>query len=154
MKLSTQSRYGVRAIFDIAYNSAHTPARIQDINRRQKIPLRYLEQIFQKLRKSGFVKSKRGPGGGYILKKDPSEISLGEIIRSVEGGWKLVQCIEDEKDQKRCHMYEKCVTRYVWKEAQEMLYNYFDSITIADLCRKARESKIKQEIGHQLSFSI
>jgi Rrf2 family protein len=154
MKLSTQSRYGVRAIFDIAYNSAHAPAKIQDIYRRQRIAPRYLEQIFQKLKKNGFLESKRGPKGGYILKREPEQISIGEIIRAVEGHPKIVFCLDIETGRKQCRLLEKCITREVWKEGYDRLFSFFDSISIADLCKRARAKGIKQEIGHQLSFSI
>jgi len=154
MKLSTQSRYGVRAIFDIAYNSAHSPAQIQDIFRRQRIPPRYLEQIFQRLKKKGFLESKRGPRGGYTLKKNPEQITVGQIIRAVESTSKIVFCTELEVGRKKCPTFDKCVTRHIWKGAQDLIFNYFDSVTIADLCTKAKELGIKQEIGHQLSFSI
>ena len=154
MKLSTQSRYGVRAIFDIAYNSAHSPAQIQDIYRRQRIPPRYLEQIFQKLKRKGFLDSKRGPKGGYMLKNPPDQITIGDIIRSVEGNSKIVFCTELETGRKKCSLYDKCVTRQVWKEGHDRIFSYFDSITINDLCRMAKEMGIRQEIGHQLSFAI
>ena len=154
MKLSTQSRYGVRAIFDIAYNSVHSPAQIQDIYRRQRIPPRYLEQIFQKLKKAGFLVSKRGPKGGYMLRKPPEQISVGEIIRAVEGQSRIVFCTDLESGRKKCGMFEKCITRTVWKEAQDLIFGYFDSISIADLCKKAKEGGIKQELGHQFTFSI
>jgi Rrf2 family protein len=154
MKLSTQSRYGVRAIFDIAYNSTHSPAQIKDICRRQKIPPRYLEQIFQKLKKNGFLESKRGPKGGYMLKKSPEKITVGEVIRSLESQSKIVFCIEIESGKKKCPFNDKCVTQKVWKEAYNRIFAYFNSITIADLCKMAKEMGIKQEIGHQLSFAI
>ena len=85
MKLSTQSRYGVRAIFDIAYNSEGLETQVKDISRRQGISPRYLEQIFQKLKKAGIVGSKRGPSGGYFLNKKPEDITVGEIVRITEG---------------------------------------------------------------------
>jgi Rrf2 family protein len=154
MKLSTQSRYGVRAIFDIAYNSAHFPAQIQDIYRRQRIPPRYLEQIFQRLKKNGFLESKRGPRGGYMLKRDPEQIKIGEIIRAVESSTRIVFCTDFETGRKKCPTFDKCVTRQVWKEGNDRIFSYFDSITINDLCKMAKEMGIRQEIGHQLSFSI
>jgi Rrf2 family protein len=154
MKLSTQSRYGVRAIFDIAYNSAHSPAQIKDIYRRQRIPPRYLEQIFQKLKKKGFLNSKRGPKGGYTLVKPPDQITVGELIRSLESQSQIVFCIGIESGRKKCLFNDKCVSQKVWREAYNRIFAYFDSITIADLCRMAKEMGIKQEIGHQLSFSI
>ncbi|MGZ3538463.1 MAG: RrF2 family transcriptional regulator, partial [Thermodesulfobacteriota bacterium] len=84
MRLSTQSRYGVRAIFDIAYHSAGLETQVKDISRRQGISQRYLEQIFQKLRRAGIVGSKRGPSGGYFLGKKPEDITLAEVIRVTE----------------------------------------------------------------------
>jgi Rrf2 family protein len=86
MRLSTQSRYGVRAIFDIAYHSEGLGTQVKDISRRQGISPRYLEQIFQKLRKAGIIGSKRGPTGGYYLNKKAEEITVGEIVRVTEGG--------------------------------------------------------------------
>ena len=80
MRLSTQSRYGVRAIFDIAYHSEGLETQVKDISRRQEISPRYLEQIFQKLKKGGIVGSKRGPSGGYFLNKKPEEITIGQIV--------------------------------------------------------------------------
>jgi len=76
MKLSTQSRYGVRAIFDIAFHSNGTETQVKDISRRQGVSPRYIEQIFQKLKKAGVIGSKRGPAGGYFLNKKPEEISV------------------------------------------------------------------------------
>ena len=96
MRLSTQSRYGVRAIFDIAYHSEGLETQVKDISRRQGISARYLEQIFQKLRKGGIVGSKRGPAGGYFLSKKPEEITIGEIVRITEGGINPVLCLNPE----------------------------------------------------------
>ena len=93
MKLSTHSRYGVRAVFDIAYNSEGLEAQVRDISRRQGISPRYIEQIFQKLRKGGIVGSKRGPRGGYFLAKKPEEITIGEIVRITEGNIDPVPCV-------------------------------------------------------------
>ena len=85
MRLSTKSRYGLRALFDIAYNAGGQPAQIQDISRRQDISPRYLEQIFQGLKKNGILKSKRGPQGGYCLAKSPEEITVRAVIEATEG---------------------------------------------------------------------
>ena len=84
MKLTTMSRYGTRAVFDIAYHSKGLPVQVKDIAERQQIPLKYLEQIFHKLKNTDFIKSERGPGGGYVLTKDPNEITVGDIIKAVK----------------------------------------------------------------------
>ena len=84
MKLTTMSRYGTRAVFDIAYNSMGLPVQVKDIAERQQVPIKYLEQIFHKLKKTDFLKSERGPEGGYVLTKDPDDITVGDIIRGVQ----------------------------------------------------------------------
>src|SRR4029078_11126671 len=85
MRLSTKTRYGVRAVFDIAHHAAPdgTAAQAKEVAKRQRIPLRYLEQIFQDLKKAGLVESKRGPRGGYTLRRDPADIRLGDIVRAL-----------------------------------------------------------------------
>src|SRR4030042_4714348 len=146
MRLSTQSRYGVRAIFDIAYHSEGLEAQVKDISRRQGISQRYIEQIFQKLRKAGIIGSKRGPTGGYFLAKRPEEITLGEIIRVTEGDIDPVLCMDPEDPSQPCGRSKECVTRIIWNEAGNKLKEYFDSVTIKDLCKKAHEMGIKKEL--------
>src|SRR3954447_25395574 len=85
MKLSTKTRYGVRAVFDIAYHNSGRPTQARDIARRQDVPLRYLEQIFQELRRAHLIDAKRGPRGGYFLARAPEEITLGDVVRAVQG---------------------------------------------------------------------
>src|SRR5260370_42254391 len=85
MKLSTKTRYGVRALFDIAFHNDVRPTQARDIARRQDVPLRYLEQIFQELRRAHLVEAKRGPRGGYSLKRAPEAITLGDVVRAVQG---------------------------------------------------------------------
>src|SRR5512133_3190475 len=106
MRLSTKSRYGLRALFDIAYNAGAQPAQIQDISRRQDISPRYLEQIFQGLKRCGILKSKRGPQGGYFLTKSPDQITVKEIITATEGGMALVDCIGGTKKKKAVCSFE------------------------------------------------
>ena len=90
MKLSTKTRYGVRAVFDIAYHNSGRPTQARDIARRQDVPLRYLEQIFQELRRANVVDAKRGPKGGYFLSRAPESITLGDVIRAVQGPIELL----------------------------------------------------------------
>jgi len=102
MKLTTKSRYGVRAIFDIAYHTGGLPAQIKDISDRQRISPRYLEQIFQKLKKAGILGSKRGPKGGYFLLRDPKDITIYEIISCTEGPIELVFCVGEDEEGGSC----------------------------------------------------
>src|SRR3989304_2990223 len=130
MRLSTQSRYGVRAIFDIAYHSEGLGTQVKDISRRQRISQRYLEQIFQKLRRAGIVGSKRGPSGGYFLGKKPEDISVGEVIRVTEGGINPVRCVNAADSRQPCERSGECVTKIVWNEAGKKLGVFFGSLSI------------------------
>jgi len=154
MKLSTQSRYGVRAVFDIAYHGGGEGVQIKDIARRQEISPRYLEQIFQKLRNGGILVSKRGPSGGYSLAKGPEEITVGAVVRVTEGGLAPVSCVHPEESGKNCDRITECVTRLIWKEAGEKLEDFFDSVTIQDLCKKAEILGIRKEDAQSLMYYI
>jgi Rrf2 family iron-sulfur cluster assembly transcriptional regulator len=153
MRLSTKSRYGVRALFDIAYHSVGLPTQIKDISRRQQISPRYLEQIFQKLKKAQILGSKRGPNGGYYLLKDPSEITLGDIVRATEGPFELVFCAS-KSPRKKCPRSEDCVASEMWMEISGQIGSFFDSIAISSLCEKAREKGVQKEYDHPYTYHI
>lgn len=154
MRLSTQSRYGVRAIFDIAYNSDGLETQVKDISRRQGISPRYIEQIFQKLKKAGIVGSKRGPSGGYFLNKKPEAITVGEIVRITEGGIEPVLCTDPEDSSQPCDRMGECVTRVIWGEAGNRLKDYFDSVTIKDLCDMAHKMGVRKELDQRFMYHI
>ncbi len=154
MRLSTQSRYGVRAILDIAYHSEGLETQVKDIARRQGISARYIEQIFQKLRRAGIIGSKRGPSGGYFLNKKPEEITIGEIVRITEGSLNPVICLDPKSSKPRCDKSSGCVTRVIWNEAANRLKEYFDSVTIKDLCHMAKEMGIQKELGRRFMYYI
>lgn len=154
MRLSTKSRYGTRAIFDIAYHGGGQGVQIKDIARRQEISPRYLEQIFKKLRNAGIVVSKRGPLGGYSLAKSPEEIRVGDIIRVTEGGFDPVSCINWEKSGKSCDRITECATRLIWKELGEKLEDFFDSVTIQDLCEKAKMLGVQKECSQIIAYHM
>jgi len=154
MRLSTQSRYGVKAIFDIAYNSEGLETQVKDISRRQGISPRYLEQIFQKLKKAGIVGSKRGPSGGYFLNKRPEAITVGEIVRITEGCIEPVLCIDPEDSNQPCDRLGECVTRLIWNEAGNRLKEYFDSVTMKDLCRMAQKMGLRKELDQRFMYYI
>jgi Rrf2 family transcriptional regulator, iron-sulfur cluster assembly transcription factor len=154
MRLSTKSRYGVRAIFDIAYHSEGLGTQVKNISRRQGISPRYIEQIFQKLKKAGILGSKRGPSGGYFLMKKPEEITVGDIVRITEGSIDPVVCSNPEHPGRHCERIGECVTRVVWNEAGSRLTQYFDSITMDDLCRMAGKMGLKKELDKRFMYHI
>lgn len=148
MRLSTKSRYGLRAVFDIAYNFQGAPAQIQDISRRQKISPRYLEQIFQGLKKAGILKSKRGPQGGYALAKSPAQITVLDVVNATEQDIKLVDCAGTSKKKRRvsdCGFSCNCVTQGVWQEATDILSEHFAGMTIELLCQRGESMGLNRE---------
>ncbi len=155
MKISTQSRYGLRALFDIAYHSAGLSTQVKDISARQGISPRYIEQIFQKLKKAGIIKSIRGPSGGYYLSKKLDQITVGEIVRATEGNINLVHCAAGRKStQKACERYAQCVVRDIWKEASDRMMGYLDSVTLEDICKDAQAKGIERVIDRHLMYYI
>src|SRR5512137_2507344 len=118
MRLSTKSRYGLRALFDIAYHAENRPVQIQDIARRQEISPRYLEQIFQSLKRAGLLKSKRGPQGGYLIAKPLTDVTVRDIVKATEGDLLLVDCSPGKRRKKKnsCTFDGTCVTQTVWTE--------------------------------------
>jgi Rrf2 family protein len=158
MRLSTKSRYGLRALFDIAYNCGDKPSQIQDISRRQQISPRYLEQIFQNLKRAGILKSKRGPQGGYCLAKKPDEITVLDILNATEQDVLLVECAgattKKSKRKMECPFEGNCVTQTVWEEASTMLNQLFGSMTLATLCQRGQEMGIKKEMDPRIMYYI
>ncbi|TES84776.1 Rrf2 family transcriptional regulator [Candidatus Aerophobetes bacterium] len=146
MKLNTQIRFGVRALFDIAYHNNGGPTRIASIAKRQKLSPDYLEQIFKKLRNTRILEGKKGPGGGYYLARRPEKITLREVIQAIDGPIDLVFCVGQlETGVEKCSLSKKCITTYIWKELSDNISTFFDSITISDLCRRAEKQGIIKE---------
>jgi Rrf2 family protein len=154
MRLSTKSRYGVRAIFDIAYHSGGLPAQIKEISRRQGITPRYLEQIFQKLKRAGIVKSIRGPKGGYYLGRKPENIAVSDVIRAMEESMAPVFCGRPSKGRKKCRRESHCVAQLIWREAGQRISEYFDSVSIEKLCKMAKELGIEKQLDHRFMYFI
>lgn len=131
MRLSTKGQYAVRAMVTLAYLSGGSPVSLKDISERESISLSYLEQLFVKLRRGDLVKSVRGPGGGYVLQRDPSLISVGEIITVVEEALNPVACLDS--DPAECDKLSTCITQRVWKGLGDKIKEFLNSISIEDL---------------------
>ncbi len=131
MKISTKGRYAVRLLLDIAMYDEKEPVRLKDTARRQNVSMKYLEQIISVLVRVGYVKSVRGPQGGYRLVNEPKDYTIGMILRQVEGSLAPVSCLEDEINQ--CVRQEDCVTLRIWQELNEAISSVIDKYTIQDL---------------------
>ena len=138
MQISTKGKYSVRAVLDIAQNSNGSPVPLAAISKREGISLLFLEQLFQQLRKGNVVRSIRGPHGGYVLARDPADISIGEIIRLVEAPLYNSSCFSKEESVDNCQMAGTCISGAIWKQLSEHIDNFLDSITVADLANKQK----------------
>jgi Rrf2 family iron-sulfur cluster assembly transcriptional regulator len=155
VRLSTKSRYGLRALFDMAYNAGNLPIQVKEISSRQNISPRYLEQIFQSFKKAGILKSKKGPQGGYFLAKNPEDITVREIVEAAEGDTLLVNCSSrDEIEKESCEFNGSCVTQPVWAEASNLLNEFFSGITLKTLCERGMEIGLKRESRHKFMYYI
>jgi Rrf2 family transcriptional regulator, iron-sulfur cluster assembly transcription factor len=151
VKLSTKTRYGVRAVFDIAYHNQGRPTQARDIARRQDVPLRYLEQIFQELRRANLVDAKRGPKGGYFLSRTPESITLGDVIRAVQGPIELLTSADEAPPGVRV---SKQVPADIWRELAQRVSGVFDSVTIRDLCSRGEALGINRGDGQPHMYFI
>ncbi len=134
MMLSTRSRYGLRAMFDLAMNYGSRPVSLKSVAERQKLPEQYLEQIVIGLRKANLVKGLRGAQGGYVLTRPPAEISVGDIIRAVETDLTPTDCLADP-GAAGCEQVNFCPSRSVWIKRGNSINDAMDAISLEDMIR-------------------
>lgn len=141
MKLTTRSRYGARMVLDIAMHGVNGPVRIPDIAARQGLSVKYLEKLVRELKAAGCIKSRRGPKGGHMLAKPAEEITLGEIVRVLEGDLHLTEC---GKGDGVCPRANSCLTRQAWLDAGKALFDKLDSLTMAELAQQGELCPVPQ----------
>ena len=140
MKISTKGRYAVRLLLDIAMNDEVEPVRLKDTAERQDISMKYLEQIISILVRAGYVKSIRGPQGGYRLTKEPKDYTIGMILRQVEGSLAPVSCLDD--DVNTCERQAECVSLRIWRELNDANKGVVDKYTLQDLIEWQQEANL------------
>lgn len=136
LRLSTKGRYGVRAMLELALGFGEGPILMNTISENQDVSRKYLYALLSSLKAAGLVRSVRGTGGGYVLARRPSEISLGDIIRALEGSLCLVDCVDDTAV---CERSAACVAREVWQELSRKIESFLDRMTLEDLRVRARK---------------
>ena len=143
MKLTTKGRYAVTAMLDLALHYNRGAVTLSEIAGRQGISLSYLEQLFAKLRRSGLVDSVRGPGGGYNLARQPSAISVAEIVIAINENIDATRCGGDQN----CDGDERCLTHQLWEDLSERIHEFLAGISLADLVNKpaVQEVALRQE---------
>ena len=146
MKLSTKGRYGLRALIDLALYSENETVSIQSIARRQNISDSYLEQLMRKLRSAGLIVSVRGAQGGYKLASPANEISVGDVLRALEGSLEAVTCGGEDNS---CQGADLCVTKFVWERINSSIRDTVDSIKLSQLVEESRLMREKGQIQVQ-----
>jgi len=143
MKLSTRTRYGMRAIIELAQYEGKRPLQLKVIADRQDISVKYLEQLMSMLRAAGFVRSVRGSKGGYVLARPVDQVRMSEVFRCLEGPVTTTECTADGD---YCGRSTDCIARDVWIEVEAAINNVLDSITLADLVKKAKAQTSEYQI--------
>jgi len=138
MKLSTKGRYGLRAMLDMAQNEEEGPIASHTIAQRQELSERYLEQLLIPLKQAGLVKSLRGSQGGYILGRAAKDITVGDIIRVLEGPLAPVDCV-NEVNPDDCKRADNCVTRLIWEKVRDSVSDILDSYSLEDLVNESHK---------------
>lgn len=133
MIISTKSRYALRALIDLAAHYSGKPVLLKEIAKRENISIRYLENIFTKLRTAGLLKSVKGRGGGFLLARDPENINLLDIVLLLDGDTAISQCVGEPLACKRSKI---CVTRGVWVDLNNNLREYLESVTLNNLMKE------------------
>lgn len=137
MKISTKGRYGLRLMLDLAVHCENGLVPLRDISARQEISEKYLEQIMMLLNRAGLVRSVRGSQGGYALARPAAAITVGDVLRTMEGSLAPVDCVADGASG--CAKAERCVTMEVWVKLREAVNQVVDSLTLADLAARYHE---------------
>lgn len=143
MKLSTRTRYGIRAVIELAQHREKRPLQLKLIAERQGISIKYLEQLMSLLRSSGFIRSIRGSRGGYALARPAEDIKLSDIFRCLEGTVMTAECTEN-KDY--CERAADCVAREVWIQVEEAVQGVLSSITLADMVKRVESPRFNYQI--------
>jgi Rrf2 family iron-sulfur cluster assembly transcriptional regulator len=150
MKITTKGRYGVRAVIYLASSYYNRPISIKTIAAQEKISPEFLEQIFFKLKKAGIINSVRGPGGGFVLSKKTSEISIKDILDAVGESTFPVPCTDKDYT---CDNSSECVANSIWKDFSGMIEEFLSSTTIKTILEK-NGKKYYENIEQGQDFSI
>jgi len=141
MKLTTKGRYAVTAMLDLSLHYEREPINLADISGRQAISLSYLEQLFSRLRKQSLVESARGPGGGYMLARPSTQITIADVINAVDESVDATKC----GGQKNCHGEDPCLTHDLWEDLSRQISSFLSGITLADLVNRGSVKSISRK---------
>lgn len=141
MRLSTKGRYGVRAMFELALHYKGGAISLKKIAQKQDISEKYLEHLFASLKKAYLLVSVRGAQGGYRLARPPAEITVGDIVRVLEGTISVTDCAGESSEGDTCDRMEHCVVHKVWTQVRDRINEVLDGITLEDMCEEYRQAQ-------------
>jgi Rrf2 family protein len=142
MKISAKDEYACAAVLDLALHyDSDAPVRVHDIAQRQTIPLKFLFQIMQILKRVDIVRSKRGTEGGYVLARHPREITVGEVIRSVSGPFVQLSCLESNNFLENCERQNTCYFKPIWADVDRAIASVLNGVTFEDLARRVQSGQ-------------
>ncbi|KPJ69942.1 BadM/Rrf2 family transcriptional regulator [candidate division WOR-1 bacterium DG_54_3] len=143
MKLSTRGEYAARAMLELSLHYKEPPLHIRNISAAQDIPPRFLEQILLSLKRNGYLRSKKGPQGGYYLAKPPSEINVAEVIRVMDGPLAPIDCVSVTAHE-FCPREDFCGLKWLWKEVRDNIAEILESTSFEDLAQRTKKAKTKK----------
>jgi len=148
--VSQKCQYAIRAVFELSKRHGEGPVKISEIAEAQAIPLRFLQVILNQLRHVGFVESRRGADGGYLLSRQPDRMTVGEIVQFIEGPLVPVACMASRKAAGECSLYGRCVFTRMWERAAKATSDVYDRISFHDLV----EDEIRMGKATSYTYSI
>lgn len=151
MQISNKCYYALRALFELAINrNDGTPLKIGEIAQRQQIPKRFLEVILSELRQGGFVESRRGVDGGYLLSQRADQISVGDIVRFVDGDLAPVSCVSNDAQKKECELNFECPFYEFWVRVNHTISEVYDGTTLADIAESWKLRRAGQNFNYEI----
>lgn len=155
-QISKRTQYGLRALYSLARNYGRGPTLITHLAQEEAIPKKFLEQILLALKEAGFVASKKGKGGGYVLAQSPDQITLGAVIRNMEGPIAPLPCASDMRFRKceECLDVDTCGTRIVMREVRDAMVAILDKTTLAMVARKVEDAEQRKRAAAALTYQI
>jgi Rrf2 family protein len=152
--LSRKARYALRALYALAGNEARGPVLIADLAERENIPKKFLEAILLELKNAGILQSKKGKGGGYVLAKNPAEVTLGQVIRTIDGPLAPIPCVSERgyAPCEECSDEPSCGTRLVMKQVRDAMTQILDNTTLASALEQS--ARARRQAPAQVAYSI
>lgn len=150
MHISYKGDYALKAILELALGFPQEVLSLNELAVRLDIPSKFLEQILSDLKRTGFLQTRRGTRGGYRLAKDPGEITLGEVVRFIEGPVEPIACAQKESVYKGCRDIHSCVLREIWIQVAEATHKIIDTITFEDLVKKIQGQKKQSTANYNI----